>query len=560
MKQIGAQEFVRRLKKLIEDPDCRFTFFLGAGCSVSSGIPSAGALVKSWFPKLKRIKTGNDDELAEWINKEFSDYDVSNPAQFYGTIIEELFLNREERQKEIERLIERKDPGYGYAVLAQLMSHQSHGRHCNVVLTTNFDDMVADALYLYTNQKPLVITHESLAGFVRISSTRPLVLKLHGDARLAPLNTDKETTELDEEVKRVLKNLLAETGLIFSGYGGHDNSIGSILKELPKSALPWGVFWIGDVIPDNAMGEWLKDRDAVWVKHRDFDELMLLLQNEFDFEEPDWKRFDKLSDKYIETFKSLKNKVDAKPDTAEKEVLEKAVEETTKKFKSWWSVDIEAEKYEKSDPDKADSIYNEGIKQFHNNPDLLGNYAVFLCNIRKDYDRAETLYKKTLELDPNDAHHMGNYANFLYNIRKDYEGAETLYKKALKFDLNHADNNGNYAGFLFARGRSIEGKKILNKAFSLIGDRQDLLLECLFYEYAHNEKEAEKKLRLIEIKKLVISGVKSPDWDLSGNVVSALKVEFSEPEFLDTLAKVIADKVDVKELEKFEVWKNVDIE
>ena len=47
---------------------------------------------------------------------------------------------------------------------------------------TNFDDMVADALYLYTQKKPLVMVHESLASFVDTGRTRPTVLKLHGDA------------------------------------------------------------------------------------------------------------------------------------------------------------------------------------------------------------------------------------------------------------------------------------------------------------------------------------------------------------------------------------------
>ncbi len=68
MKQIGAQEFVRRLKASMKDQDSRFTFFLGAGCSVSSGIQSAGTLLKSWLPKLKRFKTGNDDDRS-YVNK-----------------------------------------------------------------------------------------------------------------------------------------------------------------------------------------------------------------------------------------------------------------------------------------------------------------------------------------------------------------------------------------------------------------------------------------------------------------------------------------------------------
>jgi len=55
MKTMGAEEFVRRLKVHIQDEDCRFAFFLGSGCSVSSGIPAAGELVKGWLPRLKEI-------------------------------------------------------------------------------------------------------------------------------------------------------------------------------------------------------------------------------------------------------------------------------------------------------------------------------------------------------------------------------------------------------------------------------------------------------------------------------------------------------------------------
>jgi hypothetical protein len=214
-----AQEFVRRFKRLVENTESRFAFFVGSGCSVSSGIPDASLLVKQWLPKLKELRTGNEENLEEWIRKEYPEYNPDEAAKFYAKIIEELFLTSEERQKEIERLTERKDPSFGYAVLSQIISNENYGRHCNIILTSNFDDMVADALYLYTNKKPLVIAHETLVGFIRISRTRPLVIKLHGDARLAPKNTEVETKELDESVKKVLKNILSEVGIIFIGYG-----------------------------------------------------------------------------------------------------------------------------------------------------------------------------------------------------------------------------------------------------------------------------------------------------------------------------------------------------
>ena len=83
-----AQEFVRRFKNLLEDQDNKFVFFLGAGCSVSSGIPAANALVRQWMPKLKVFQTGNELKLEEWIGLEFPDYEKNSPASSYGKVIE----------------------------------------------------------------------------------------------------------------------------------------------------------------------------------------------------------------------------------------------------------------------------------------------------------------------------------------------------------------------------------------------------------------------------------------------------------------------------------------
>jgi tetratricopeptide (TPR) repeat protein len=733
VKEMKVDEFVRRLKTLVtHNDDSKFVFFLGAGCSISSGIPGAAKLVRGWLPRLKEMKTGKEDNYESWAKELYSDYTEENASLFYGKVIEDLFLTSEERQREIERLTEGKDPAFGYAVLAQLITHQECGSHCNVVLTVNFDDFIADALYLYTQKKPLVISHESLAGFVRITRTRPLIIKLHGDARLEPKNTELETKELDEAVRTVLKSLLCEMGLIFIGYGGHDESIAEMLDELPANALPWGVYWIGSKKPGGKIGAWLELRNAVWVNHKDFDELMLLILNEFGLNHPRKDRFDRLMDTYFETFRKLKDRIEAQLKKEEVEMLREALNKAIKEFGSWWGVVLEAEKYEKNDPEKADIIYQEGLKKFPTDVNLLGsyayflhfvrknydkaeeyyrkalerdpdhafnlgnyasflddirkdydkaeeyyrkalerdpddatnlgNYAIFLHDIRKDYDKAEEYYRKALERDPDDANHLGNYASFLYkirkdydkaeeyyrkalerdpddannlgnyasflddirkdydkaeeyyrkalerdpdhannlgnyaiflddirkdydkaeeyyrkalerdpddafnlgnyasflkNIRKDYDKAEEYYRKALERDPDHADNLGNYAGFLLSRGNE-EGFSFLEKALYLARDQSHttLLLECLFYQYAHSKDEHSQKESLKEIKSLLQEGIRSPGWDLSSNVERATKDGHPHPDFLNKLAGVISEEIDIKELDNFKLWQD----
>ena len=284
MKEMSSGDiFAGKLKNIVEtDTDSRFAFFIGAGCSVTSGIPTAGGLTKLWLDRLldtNKIKKKKD--IRAWINKNFENYDEDNPALSYGAVMEELFPRPMGRQREIERLVEGKDPSDGYAMLAQLITHERFGRQFNVVLTTNFDDLLNDALYLYPNKKALVIVHETLAHFVRVSTLKPLIVKLHGDARLDPKNLDIETSKISRKIAKKSKDLLADVGLVFIGYGGNDKSIVKLLNELDDSALPGEIFWINTKKPGPDLTDWLEKKKATWVHHRSFDTLMEMISKEF---------------------------------------------------------------------------------------------------------------------------------------------------------------------------------------------------------------------------------------------------------------------------------------
>ncbi|MCG6553182.1 MAG: SIR2 family protein, partial [Candidatus Magnetominusculus sp. LBB02] len=389
IEKMDVGEFARQLKTLADQAqDSRFIFFLGAGCSISSGVPAAGRLVEQWLSDLKWRKTGSRDNLDGWITSKYSTYDRNNAAELFKDVIEELFKSEISRQNEIIKIVDGKDPGFGYGILAQLMSHNKYERHFNTILTTNFDDMVADALYLYAKRKPLVISHESLVDFVRAKSTLPLVLKVHGDARLAPKSTTIQLKTLSPALKDVLHKILLETAIIFVGYAGNDEGIAEMFIEQSKSAIDGGIYWVNDKLPDGIMLKWLNDNDAIWVKHLDFDELMFHIQKEFEIDDPDRRRLEKVYNTFYDKSKELKLKFRPKHEDEHKPSAT-ANTETTSSFKSWYAVEVKAAKHKKSEPAKADEIYKEGLKKFPNSAPLMGNYASFLHTIRKDYDEAE---------------------------------------------------------------------------------------------------------------------------------------------------------------------------
>ena len=445
LTNFSVERFVRKFKKRLIDHKHKFAFFLGAGCSISSGIPGSKDLVSHWLKSLYYEETGiefdNDDShYPDWLKERYPDYSYDNGANFYKEVIKELYPHKPERKAEFEKLIQGKDPAFGYGVLAQLVGNSEYGEYCNIILTTNFDDLVADALYIYSQKKPLVISHGSLAGFVRLTSKTPIIIKIHGDVMFEIENTDDETTEIDKRFKNKLDEILQETGIIFIGYGGNDEGVLEILKKLSREHLKNGIYWINQELPTNPeFIRWLEDRNAIWVKTDSFDKLMLNFFKEFKLSHPDDNRFKRLLDSYYDTFKKLKDEL--------KSVEEKGIYKDVVKGTIWevWS---QASEIEKSDPQKANSIYLKGMKDFPNDATLVNYYAIFLKEIKKDFDSAEKYYKKALELDPNNAKNTFNYALFLDEIRENYDNADKYYKKALELDPNDASMNVSYAIFL----------------------------------------------------------------------------------------------------------------
>jgi hypothetical protein len=171
---LTAPQFAREFHHAVADYRSRFAFFLGAGCSASSKIPIAGELVRDhWLPKLMYRNTGRNGDVHAWAAEHLSGYTRETAAQYYGEVIQQLFRSADLRQREIDRIVSGREPAYGYSALAKLLTHPEVGPYCNVVLTTNFDDLVADALYLYGDARPLVIGHEALIGFVRVTRAPP---------------------------------------------------------------------------------------------------------------------------------------------------------------------------------------------------------------------------------------------------------------------------------------------------------------------------------------------------------------------------------------------------
>ena len=555
-RKVPVAEFWSRLAEARTAPDTSYAFFLGSGCSVSSGIPDAARLVKDrWLPRLRDLRAPVASNLEDWARKDLPAYDSQDPAGSFGEVAKELFLTDEDTQREIETLCENKFPGFGYAVLAGL-SAKNPGRF-NVILTTNFDDLMADAFYLFTNQRPLVIADESLAGFIRPTRTRPLVVKLHGDQRLAPSVKDIDTRELAKRMRQKVAQLLEDRGLVFVGYGGRDESIIECLHFLDSSTPRHGVFWVGPSDPSGLpIGEWLGARKTFWVESSDFDELMVRAWKAMGLEHPDERRFDQVYAKYMDDFNNLTRRLDKElPSAPEAGDLRTAVRSAKSALPGPWHFLLGAGVLANADADSAEARYVEGLRIYPAFAPLLGNYAVFLQTVRKDPDRAEEYHKRAIEADPAPANSLANYAVFLQRVRKDPDRAEEYYRRAIEADPADVTSLGKYAGLLLALGRP-NGLPTLALALDLVSRAgpQAGAVECWFYAFVHRTDE-EKPPALSNLKRLLMEGVRSPRWDLSPHVEAARSAGNPDLPWVELLARVIGEDAAIDALDAWEEWR-----
>lgn len=265
-----------------------YSILLGAGCSVTSGIRPASELVKEWKKEIffgsNKYEKSHDEELTESsINEFFKSDEVAgwyDPRNEYACLFEYKYNLQRQRRQFVEREVCDKYPSIGYAYLMQLVKKI----YVNTLFTTNFDDLLAESFYQYSDVRPVVCAHDSSITSITVTSQRPKIIKLHGDYLFDDIkSTVRETESLEDNMKNKFIEFAKDHGLIVVGYAGNDRSIMDILLYLLKQEqyFKHGLYWcLRRSTPINNELKKLLSQDKVFFVEIDgFDEMMAFLND-----------------------------------------------------------------------------------------------------------------------------------------------------------------------------------------------------------------------------------------------------------------------------------------
>ena len=215
-----------------------FSLLLGSGASLTSGVGTAQEMVEEWRRTLFNRSKG-DDTYQHWLHKQL----WYNHEDEYAILFETIYDQPSQRRVYIEECVKSAHPSWGYVYLTNLLSN----RFFDVVFTTNFDDLINEACYLYSDGlRPIVAAHDSAIQGIRVTSGRPKIVKLHGDFLYDNIkNTLAELETLETNTKRKLNQFAQEYGLVVIGYSGRDRSVMDTLELLLRDEENYkqGVYW-----------------------------------------------------------------------------------------------------------------------------------------------------------------------------------------------------------------------------------------------------------------------------------------------------------------------------
>ncbi|MBW4053616.1 MAG: SIR2 family protein [Proteobacteria bacterium] len=276
--ELSEIEFIRTIVRAAPQT----MWFLGAGASRSSGLPTATDIIwdlkRRYYCENENQDIQAHDVTSKAVQSRIQDYldGIGFPHKWrpgeYSFYFEKTFGNDySAQQRYLQDTLSSRQISLtvGHRMLAALLSI---GR-ARVLFTTNFDEVVETA-YAAISGRSLTAFHPegSYAAIEALNSDQfPLYVKLHGDFRYQSVkNLSADLLRNDEQLRKCFLAAATRFGVIVSGYSGRDENVMAMFREAldQNNAFPSGILWttprISDVAP--RVVELLEDAQRKGIK------------------------------------------------------------------------------------------------------------------------------------------------------------------------------------------------------------------------------------------------------------------------------------------------------
>lgn len=259
------EEIVDNLKLNKED-DCKTAVLLGAGMSVTAGIPTANGLMKYIEDKLPHT-------VSSCRNKTYQNYMQC--------------LAPQQRRNLIAQFVDNAKINLAHLYLGVLIKEGYIDR----VLTTNFDNLIIRTLALF-NIFPAIYDLAVSQTFIPEETAQLSIFYLHGQRNgYRILNTDSELNESNKlnHFRDLFYDTAQRRSWLVIGYSGENDPIFKRLSEI--DIFRNKLFWVG--YKENEPKEYIlqkilnpKEKYGYYLKGFDADEFFLNLVRKLQLPEP----------------------------------------------------------------------------------------------------------------------------------------------------------------------------------------------------------------------------------------------------------------------------------
>lgn len=353
----------------------------------------------------------------------------------YGYWFKQFSKDDKDRQIFLDALISEREPLYGYACLANLIKED----YVRTVFTTNFDDLLNEALMMYHFKPARILAHSFLSSYVDFRGKHPNIIKLHGDYMFQNMRNDDDQINRNPNqlADKLLEALCNQFDMVVLGYNGADYSIMRELENAKRNCKePYNLIWCDRKEPENLhwrVKSLLQNyENSYYVKIESFDVLMVEMELNLPLPE---MRFDERAKQMQEDLTKFKANVQAEIEKANS--LSKEQKEAFRKRNNYWKKLGEASKsqdYEEKDRlfQEAIAINPEGHEAYYNWGIALTNLARAKSNDAFLYEQAIKKYEKATIIKPDKHEAFNNWGITLVTLARTKNNDEYLYKEAFE--------------------------------------------------------------------------------------------------------------------------------